>query len=177
MNMPWGSIGILFIPAAAAIVTVAGHIMASRLWPRLGIYKAQLVGTALGIPVLMMLTAASWSTPDSGGRAAGNAATYLCFCYVYFHFNNMGETARRIRLLRELVMAGRPLTLADIAARYGAGDIIGRRLARLLAAAQVREIDGRYILADRSVYRMAWAVNLAHRVVFGVRRRNLLERA
>jgi hypothetical protein len=176
--LSWMSLEILIAPAVAAAATIAGHVLASRAWPMLGIYRAQLLGIATGAVLLALITVPSLDyAPDSAGRAAANVLIYLCFCYVYFHFNNMGETARRIRLLRELVSAGRPLALAEITERYGANEIVERRLGRLLAAGQVREVAGRYIVADRSVYLMAQLVNLAHRLVFGRPRPNPLEDA
>jgi len=165
---------IMFLmPGAAAIATIVAHIVASRNFLRLGVYRAQLAGFAFGILVMAIFTLA---TPLLGsqlaGRSLANAIIFLCFCYVYFHFNNMGETARRIRLLRELLSAGRPLTFDELVTRYGAHEIVERRLGRLLASGQVCLVDGRYIVANRSVHVMAWIIGISHWVIFGYRRLN-----
>jgi hypothetical protein len=167
------SLIIFLMPGAAVAVTVVAHIATSRCFPRLGVYRAQFAGIAIGILVMAILTI---STPLLGselaGRALANAIIFICFCYVYFHFNNMGETARRIRLLRDLMAAGRPLTFNEIVARYGAREIIERRLGRLVASGQVHRIDGRYVVANRSIYFMAWLVGMSHWMIFGYRRLN-----
>jgi hypothetical protein len=175
MNVSWISAGVLFIPLAVAAVTVVGQIASSRLWPALGIYRTQLIGIALGVPVFGLLTWALWDVPAAGDRTLANAGIYLCFCYVYFHFNNMGETARRIRLLREMASATTPLTCPEILQRYGASEVLGRRMARLLEAGQVVQSGNRLFIANRSASAMVWAVNLVHRIVFGSHRSNPLE--
>lgn len=166
----------LTIPAAAAAAAVACHIFAGRTWPDTGIYRALLAGALAGLAVLALFTVfAIADGVDNGGAALANAAIYCSFCYVYFHFNNMGETARRVRLLREIGAAVPPLTYDEILKSYGAEEVLNRRLSRLLAAGQVVKSGDRLFIANRSVYFMAWAVNLAHRVVFGTHRRNPLE--
>lgn len=175
MNGTWLAAGVFLIPLAVALVNVAVQIAASRARPTFGIYITQLIGIACALPVFGLLTWALWDAPDAGGRALANAGIYFCFCYVYFHFNNMGETARRVRLLREMSVAARPLSLPEILERYGAGEVLGRRLVRLLDAGQVVQSGDRLFIANRSVSAMASAVNLAHRIVFGSRRSNPLE--
>ena len=44
--------------------------------------------------------------------------TYGVLSFGYFHFINLGETARRIRIIREIDAAGRPLTREVILDRY-----------------------------------------------------------
>jgi hypothetical protein len=166
------SVWLLVAPAIAAAVALVGHVAVLRWRPALGLYKAMVLGAGAGLLVLATLIAwAGIETPDMAARALASALIYFCFCYVVFHFNNMGETARRIRLLRELVAAGRPLAFEEIVERYGANEIVQRRLDRLVGAGQVRAMDGRYVIADRSVYRMALIMNIAHRILFGRSRR------
>jgi hypothetical protein len=175
MNGSWLSAGVFLVPLVVAVVNVAVQVVASRVRPTFGIYVTQLVGIACALPVFGLLTWAFWDAPGAGGRALANAGIYVCFCYVYFHFNNMGETARRVRLLREMAIAARPLSLAEILERYGASEVLGRRLVRLLDAGQVVQSGDRLFIANRSVSAMVSAVNLVHRIVFGVRRSNPLE--
>ena len=74
--------------------------------------------------------------------------TYVALVYWYvFGFFNLGESARRVRLLIELRAAGeRGLTLTEILTVYNAGMIIYARLGRLLAGGQIVERDGRYFI-------------------------------
>jgi hypothetical protein len=169
----YASLIILLMPAVAAAVTIAAHIAVSRYYPHFGIYRGQFVGFAAGLfAVAILATLALFLNPRLIGQSLASILIFLCFIYVYFHFNNMGETARRIRLLRDLVTAGQPLSFDDLTARYSAHEIIERRLSRLIAAGQVRKIDSRYIIANRSVYLMVWLVGAAHWIVFGYRRVN-----
>jgi hypothetical protein len=87
----------------------------------------------------------------------------------------MGETARRIRILRELVASDHSPTFEELVARYGAHEIVDRRLERLIGAGQVACVDGRYVVVRRSIYLMAQLIGLAHWIVFGFRRSNRLE--
>jgi hypothetical protein len=163
----------LMLPAVAALVVVAVHVWVGRTFPRIGVYRALLAGAVAGLCVLAALKGGALiSGINQGGAAVANAIIYGCFCYVYFHFNNMGETARRVRLLREMASASRPLTYDEILARYNAEEILGRRLSRLLGAQQITRSGDRLYITDRSIYLMAWSVNLARGIIFGPDRRN-----
>src|SRR5258708_3302630 len=174
MNDPsMASLGSLAIASAGAGATIICHVSVSRIWPALSVYLALPAGAVTGFTVLAVLTLFAMRQGfDVGDGVLADAAILSCFDYVYFHFNNMGETARRIRLLRDLIAANRPLTFEELAARYDAHEIVERRLARLLAAGQVAYVNERYILADRSIYVMARLVNLAHWIIFGHHRIN-----
>jgi len=169
------SLWLFAMPAIPAIATLAAHLLLCRFFPSLRIYKALAIAAVVGSVVLCALIFAQDPISlEQKGRVLAAAVIFLCFCYVFFHFNNMGETARRIRLLRELTAAGRPLTFQELVALYGPAEIAERRLSRLVGAGQVGLVDGRYVLADQSVHLMARLVNIAHWLVFG-RRRELRE--
>src|SRR5207248_2028791 len=120
------------------------HVSWFRLFPTGGMFRAMLAGFLAGS---LMLALASWIAADGTiWNQLANAAIYLSFSYVYFHWNNMGETARRIRLVIELQQAAQGLTRAQIAVRYGHREIIDRRLARLLESRQIVERDETYHL-------------------------------
>ncbi|MBI5872810.1 MAG: hypothetical protein HZB36_01530 [Candidatus Omnitrophica bacterium] len=82
---------------------------------------------------------------------AQNFLTYIFLSYGYFHFVNLGETARRIRLLRELMDSEGGLTLDQIGSRYNAQEILSRRLERLVKNGQVVLKDGRCFIAKPTV--------------------------
>jgi len=89
---------------------------------------------------------------------------YVLLAYTYFHLFNMSETARRIRILREIYAAGR-LSAEEIAGRYSAEAIFANRIERLLATGQIKEVGGeggeggkdgrRYVLSGRLLYTAA----------------------
>lgn len=82
--------------------------------------------------------------------------TYGALGYCYFHFINLGETARRIRIVRELAEAGPAgLSAAELLARYNARMMVEARFARLLNNSQVVEKEGRYYVGKPAVLYMA----------------------
>lgn len=70
---------------------------------------------------------------------------------MYFNFINLGETARRIRLLSELYNCRVGLTYPEIIQRYNAKEVLNRRVLRLLNNGQIVYRDGRYFTANPSV--------------------------
>lgn len=77
-----------------------------------------------------------------------NLTIYCSLGYCYFHFINLGETARRVRILRELSSAKDGLSAEEILKVYNAKEIIDRRIGRLLGEGQIISNDGRYIVKE-----------------------------
>lgn len=75
-----------------------------------------------------------------------NMASYTALSYCYFHFINMGETARRIRILRELNGSVEGLSIEEILRAYGSKEIVTRRLSRLIKNGQIEYREGRYFI-------------------------------
>jgi len=106
---------------------------------------------------------------QAGASFALFAADGLCFCalgYGFFHFVNMGETARRIRLLLELRENG-PLPEAELLRRYPASEILDARLGRLLRNGQVRLSEGRYAVGAPAVLFMERALTGMKKIFLG----------
>lgn len=80
------------------------------------------------------------------GMAAANLLAAAALGYSYFHFVNLGETARRVRILRELREAGGELSERELLARYSARFIVQVRMERLLGNRQVVVRNGRYCI-------------------------------
>ena len=66
--------------------------------------------------------------------------------YCYFNYINLGETARRIRILREIYDSKEGLSMEEILKRYNAKEIIERRIKRLLKNRQIIYKDGKYYI-------------------------------
>lgn len=166
---------------AAPIVGLAANasvqIVVCRLCGGKRLLRSVVLGFLTGITV-----AAAWA-----GLLAGRmdcSATDICIQamiaslttamlgYCYSHFINLGETARRVRILYEFVEAQRPLSKAEILERYNAREMVEKRLERLLSTGQVIERDGHFVLRDRTVLRMAQIMELI-RSVLGMRRTTL----
>ena len=162
----------LVIPALAMVANMAGQICSYRLATGSGgLFKSQVVGTLLGALVLALLSVKGSEVCHSGDVVTANVLLYATFCYVYFHWNNMGETARRIRMLRELESAPEGLTFEEMVARYSAREILERRLKRLTEGGQISETEGRLVMTSRTILLSARLVGLAKWIVFGARNR------
>lgn len=91
---------------------------------------------------------------------------YTLLSYTYFHFFNMSETARRIRILNEIYKAG-SLPIQNMEVLYNTSDIVDLRLKRLIAMKQLRYEDGYYSLHGKILY-IAGRVILWWRKVLGL---------
>lgn len=92
-------------------------------------------------------TAPRWRRSASETATAAWLAAYLLLTYCdVIGFFNLGESARRIRLLIELCGAGGSgMTLAENLSRYNARTIGEIRLQRRVAGSQIREPTGAYL--------------------------------
>jgi len=156
------------MPLAGLGVNVLCQIVCFRLVPLLGLLKSTVIGFAVG----MVAAVAADAIVGAGFVAAGlltNIIIYAALGYGYFHFVNLGETARRIRVLRELHEAEDGLTLTGLLARYGADQIVRVRLARLLASGQIVLRDGRYFIGRRTVLLIARSIVALKGLVLGRR--------
>lgn len=93
--------------------------------------------------------------------------SYAALGYCHFHFVNLGETARRIRLLRELDEAGGELAHDQLLARYGAREITAKRIARLLNSGQIVQREDRYFIAETTVLKIARTMRNAKLLLVG----------
>lgn len=97
-----------------------------------------------------------------GGGGAGTAVlyssiVYICLATTYFHFFNMSETARRIRILYEVHRAG-SLGARELEALYKTTDIISIRLKRMAAMGQLRREGDFYVIGRQTLLRAAQAI-------------------
>ena len=149
----------IFIPFIGLAANSLAQVAVFRFFPRIGLLRSVFFGFACGFIASLLVT--------RGAMSASNFAIYVLLGYCYFHFVNMGETARRIRILTELADAGNGLSLGEILGRYGSKDIIDRRLARLINSGQIRCENGRCYTGNVTVLAMAGFLAAAKRVIFG----------
>ncbi|NIP99144.1 MAG: hypothetical protein GWM98_01035, partial [Nitrospinaceae bacterium] len=82
------------------------------------------------------------------GNLATNLLIFAALGYCYFHFVNLGETARRIRIVRELEESPDGLTLPQLLERYNARMILRVRVRRLVDNGQLILREGRYFIGN-----------------------------
>jgi hypothetical protein len=153
----------LVVVASACAINMAGHILWFRSFPDGGMFRAMLAGFLVGSIGFALLSAAFFDR--SGWWHLLNLAIYACFSYAYFHWNNMGETGRRVRLMIELRAAPEGLTRAELLHRYGNREIIDRRLGRMMGSGQIHLIGTHFHLGNQSFLAMARIVALFKRLL------------
>ena len=112
-----------------AFVQVAGV----RFIARLSLLKSLYLGFIAGFGVVIIIEFACFWDPTSWAKDSfpylvANLIIYSSLAYNYFHFVNMGETARRIRIIRELYESKGGLTMEEILERYNAKDMVRKRM-------------------------------------------------
>jgi len=87
-----------------------------------------------------------------------STVTYVALGYCYFHFINLGETARRVRIAIELLESEIGLSMDELIKRYSASDIINYRLQRMISNNQIVYRDDRYYIAKPIMLYLAKAI-------------------
>lgn len=149
----------IFVPFICLASNVFVQVSVFRLFSRTGLLKSLFLGFGFGLSVLFLI--------NPGVMLANNLLIYALLGYCYFHFVNMSETARRIRILTELSVAPGGLSLREILERYNAREVIDRRLVRLVNSGQVKYENGRYYTVNLTVLTMAIFMATAKRIIFG----------
>ncbi|MFH1867874.1 MAG: hypothetical protein ABH843_02780 [Candidatus Omnitrophota bacterium] len=135
----------IFIPVISLIVNILCQIIYYKCLPKPGLLNSIFKGFVFGLFTFLLFELCQFQSAvcpllKKIDILIVHLITYACLSYCYFHFINLGETARRIRILRELEIVPEGLSLHDILTRYNANEIIERRLTRLIK-------DGQLILA------------------------------
>ncbi len=164
---------------AIPVAFFAAHVLLSRYvgrHPRLHAPQVLLVQLALAFNLAVL--AGTWLIARLEARDAAQTMYMLVFAflvfngiaYAYFHFFNMSETARRIRMLLQIRRAGPAgLRVQELERQYSQKDMIETRLDRLVRMNQLSLApDGRYRVAGNT---LLWAGR-----IMGLWRRLVLRR-
>ena len=133
------------LPIITFIINVISQVCICRYVTRISLLKSLYIGFAIGLCSLISaelyyLTQASLFFSANIGSILVNIITYSALGYGYFHFVNLGETARRIRILRELYDSKGGLSMKGILAKYDAGQIVNN--------GQIIFNDGKYYIGS-----------------------------
>lgn len=167
----------LLTPMIAMGINVLGQVMSKRLiFRHVAILKSEAFGFALGICMVGAVNWDQWATccfepSELWAGLLSDALLYVLLSYCFFHFVNLSVTARRIRLLRDLALAGQEgMTREALLESYGPREILGIRLLRLVGSGQIVEREGRYYGGRRfPVFWIARAIVLMKLLVMGKR--------
>jgi len=172
---------IALAPLAGQMANCVLQVIVFRL-RRNGLLRSIIIGFGAGGIVTVTVTAcgnrlSADSDTDNLARFLVNMLTFGALGYGYFHFINLGETARRIRILREIVEAGGWLDEAGLLRRYNAAEILHVRLARLLRSRQITARNGRYVLGSPTMVTMARMIGLLKRLLLRRERERIVARS
>jgi hypothetical protein len=165
---------LLAVLLASPLWILLNHVVLARVLPHLAPQVVAIgAGLAGALPTAFLLATLASLPPSALPRmpvvTTYVAVVYACLAYAYFHLFNMSETARRIRILRELHTAG-SLTAEEISHLYSGAAVIETRFDRLLATGQLKARAGRFVRAGRVLYLTACLFRV-WRLVLGLERR------
>lgn len=146
----------IFIPVICLLLNVLTQVLLFRLSPGIGLLKSIYLGFSVGFIGIIFF-----------GFYITNLIIYALLAYCYFHFVNLGETARRIRLLRELYDSKAGLTMEEILKQYNANEIITKRIHRLLNNGQILLKDDRYYIGNKVMLWITKTIVLAKLLILG----------
>jgi hypothetical protein len=75
--------------------------------------------------------------------------TYNALAFCYLNFLNASETSLHVHILMTLLLEG-SIPFDDLTKRYGAREMIGARIERMIAFGQIKEVDGFFVLTGRA---------------------------
>jgi len=150
----------ILAPIIGLLANTVTQIIIFRLWKERYLLKSVFSGFVCGLMAVLVIEIASLilNRPEGMeflGQLSMVMVTYFALGYCYFHFINLGETARRIRILRELQESKNGLTLEGILKRYNALAIINVRLQRMISNKQIVLQAGRYYIGSPLMLYMA----------------------
>jgi hypothetical protein len=152
-------------PLLALAVNVIVHVSTYRFRFTKSMLRAVYTGFFLGLSSLFVLNIyLLWELNlpalENVSKVFLSISTYAILSYGYFHFNNLGETARRIRILREFIISD-GMNFEELRGKYSSKEMMKLRLDRLVRAGQiVISEDGQIKLNGNLVLGMARVIVL-----------------
>ncbi len=157
----------------ALTASVVMQLLICRRFPKGGMLRSVVLGYFMGLFVLLSFDVAAaliHETLTSANRIGEILTGFLTYCalsYGYFSFLGLGETARRVRIVRELYEVGeKGLTGSQLRERYYASMMIKARLDRLVRNGQAVYKNGRYYVGKPSVLLMAKFIQFLRTLLF-----------
>ncbi len=153
-------------PIIGLIVNLLFQIISVRFISKIGLLKSILLGFVMGILSVYILTLLT-PIKDVIEMLITNLIIYAALGYGYFHFINLGETARRVRILRELYDAKEGLSMQEILGRYNAKEIVEKRINRLMNNRQIIYRDNKYYIGSPAILIIAKAIVALKLIILG----------
>lgn len=154
----------VFAPIVGLSANIGFQILSFRLFLNYGLLKSIFVGFVMGIIGMLGFEIMALSNMfmefniNKLSLIITNVIIYGALGYCYFHFINLGETARRIRILRELYDVKTGLTLSDILERYNSQKMIELRIKRMLNSDQILLHNGHYFVRKPVILYISYVI-------------------
>jgi hypothetical protein len=159
-------VDVLVIPFATPFVLLLLHACLQRALPRAPHQRVAMLAGATGfVPALFAARACGHDLTTLAYVAIG----YPCIAYSYFHVFNLSETARRIRLIRQIDLAD-GMKEAELRSAYSEDEVVDTRLERMAGMGHLVAQGGRYFVGSPTLLFAARVLD-AWQVVLGYRKR------
>jgi hypothetical protein len=159
-------------PVVGLVIYVFTQVTGYRYAKRWGLLRWVFTGFAGGFVALLSIEMGYSFTAKSGflesmGQITLSTVTYIALGYGYFHFINLGETARRVRILIELWESDDGLSRNEILERYDAAHIVKVRLQRMINKRQIVVQNDRYYIGKPIMLYIAEAIVMMKVILLG----------
>lgn len=168
-------IALIFLPMASLAAYVVIHAVCSRLTQGrrhlfvlfAGFLAGLIFQTAAEIHLISGMEA---GFPDKTGWFITDLLTYAALAYGYFGFVNLNFASLRIRMLKEILAAGKNgLGMNALMTIYNPDGILETRLGRLVNWGQLAEKNGKYLSGKNGFLTAAEIIDLVKLIVLGRR--------
>jgi hypothetical protein len=160
------------IPIIGLSINIFSQIFCFRCRKSIGLLKSIFSGFIAGFFCVILLEVSvffnaliSWK--DAISFSIVNMIIYFFLSYCFFHFINLGETARRIRILREIQESRCGLSMNEILMRYNAEEIIEKRLNRLINNGQIIYKSNKYFIGKPMMLLIAMVIRTIKLILIG----------
>ena len=159
-------------PIFGLVVCACVQVIIARYIPKVGLLNSVFAGFTGGFITIIGMDVASLlriepSLQEKVAQFLVTILTYASLGYGFFHFVNMGETARRVRIVRELLDSPEGLTREELRARYNSAEIVAARLGRMIRTDQVVCRDNRFYVGTPILLCMAKTIVAMKRLLIG----------
>ena len=162
-----------FAPVAGLIAYGISHVPFCWMLRRSNYLLPLVIGFFVGLIATLTITAFAVhhqddKVADSVALLALNSLTYLGLGWCYFNLVNINFASLRIRMLKEIADAGGTMSRTELLAEYNTGQVIARRMQRLLHWENLEEREGRYYIGRKKWFLLvARFYDMCHWIVFG----------
>jgi hypothetical protein len=150
----------IFLPVLGLAINVIIQLLTCRYLVKFGVLKSVFTGFFSGIAIVITFDIIYFFLEKTASieflsQLTLSTITYAMLGYCYFHFVNLGETARRVRIARELWDSKTGLSMDELIKCYSTSNIINYRLQRLINNKQIVDRNGSYHIAKPTILWMA----------------------